>query len=500
MMDLSQSQIQSQIQTLSQKQIQSLEILSYGAGDLREAVYRAVEDNPALVITKDPFSGGVDTGALKGASSRKFSDGTRTVSAKRISMDAERASDHFSAALDAHADERESLQEHLLSQFRVIPLSPSELKLGEKLIYNLDSRGFHILSPVSLLDLNDKNQTSFCLEKVMNIIRELDPVGTCTSSTEESLLVQAKIKGGASGFTLFLLDGHLDFLDPPKADKVLLKFKNYKKEHEKMFAISSVVASYLELEPDEEDVLDSLSYIRKLDPFPARNYGTEVTKYVSADVVVEPVTDAPDSDEKENGIVVTENKAYLVRSARSMLPEISLNPDFLSLEKSEAKNSLSQEEQKVVSQGLKRARDFIDSLKFRQDTVFRAVCEIVRKQSEFFEKGPGHLVPLRQQDIAQILGVHESTISRMANSKYVQCQWGLFEVKYFFSATSLGDSSRDKVLRMIKEILSSQEPGDKKISDQKLTDMLNEKGVQVARRTVAKYRKELLNIDSSFNR
>ncbi len=494
-MDFSQSQIQSQVQVLSQKQIQSLELLSLASADLRESVFRAVEENPALVITGDSFARGVD---LKQGGA--FRDGTRTSS--RVSSAASLASDNFTAALEAHADKRQSLQEHLLSQFRVLPLSALELALGENLIRNLDSRGFHVLSPVTFLTNGRKNyeKNQALLKKVMEIIQSLDPVGTCTSSTEESLLVQARLRGNASDFTLFILDGHLDFLDPPKADRVLLKFKMFKKEKEKLFGLSEKDQHYLSLTPDEEEVEKTLSFIRTLDPYPARDYSTLETHYVSADISVEKIEDLPDSADEKDGIILTPNGAWLVKNERGVLPGIALNPEFLSLESNEDKKTLaSKDELKVVSQSLSKARDFIEALNFRENTVFRAVCRIVSHQSEFFKKGPGYLSVLKQQDIAEELGVHESTISRMANGKYLQCEWGLFELKYFFTAASLGDQSRDRVMRMIGEILLEHKNDSKKLSDQKITDLLNERGVQVARRTVAKYR-SLLNIDSSFTR
>ena len=119
-------------------------------------------------------------------------------------------------------------------------------------------------------------------------------------------------------------------------------------------------------------------------------------------------------------------------------------------------------------------------------------------QHEFFKKGPGNLAALKQKDVADILGVHETTISRMANSKYIQCQWGLFEVKYFFT-NAVSDTSKDQVLFQIKQILEEHKNDSKKLSDQKVADALAAKGINVARRTVAKYRAQL-NIESSYNR
>ena len=117
-------------------------------------------------------------------------------------------------------------------------------------------------------------------------------------------------------------------------------------------------------------------------------------------------------------------------------------------------------------------------------------------QADFFDKGPGHLLPLKMQDIAERIGVHESTVSRMASSKFIQCQWGLFPVKYFFSS-AVSDTSKDNVQRQIQEILEKN--SGKRMSDQKVCDALAQRGIKVARRTVAKYRAQM-NITSSYER
>ena len=154
----------------------------------------------------------------------------------------------------------------------------------------------------------------------------------------------------------------------------------------------------------------------------------------------------------------------------------------------------------------------------REKTVYAAVCAIVERQKLFFYKGPGHLRPLRMKDIAEAIGVHETTVSRIANGKYLQCEWGLFEFKYFFTnAVSQKDTpsaqderksgagqsnpgSKESVKHLLKIIIDKNEQkGIKKLSDAKLAELLEAEGVRIARRTVAKYRSEL-NIESSFDR
>lgn len=203
-LELKQQQKQTQVQIMSQKQIQSLELLAMGNMDLCKAVYDEAEKNPAVTVGHDRTRGP--------------SDYTRVASSTGAA--AELASENFQAALEAKADERMSLQDHLLSQFRSLRMSDAQRKIGERLIYNLNDKGFHILAPESLLDKTDPSQTPSLLEETILLIQQLDPVGTCTSGTEESLLAQARLREDAPQSALFILDGHFDFLDPPNIDRI----------------------------------------------------------------------------------------------------------------------------------------------------------------------------------------------------------------------------------------------------------------------------------------
>ena len=483
--DLSQHQTQTQQQILSQRQIQSLEILSLGSDDLREAIYKAAEENPALVVTKDTLTG----------SRLAPRDYTRV--SNRVSAAAKEASDNFAAVLEAQADERESLQEHLLQQFRVLSLPQEELDIGEKLIRNLDDHGFHILAPVSLLDSNTLPHKESLLNHSLKIIQSLDPVGTCTANTEESLLVQALHSDRAPDLALFLLNGHLDFLNPPQEQKVLKKIEAFIKEQNSLFAAKDSPYMPASGTITEDDITEALAFIRTLDPFPARNYGSAHTHFVAPDIYVEKLSEPKD---EKNPFSI-----WNIRLSKDSFPSLDLDPLFKQVA----------DKEKKVAGSVKKAEEFIEALNFRQNTLLRSANSIVRHQEEFFLKGPGHLKPFKQQDLADELGVHETTISRMANSKYIQCEWGLFELKYFFTGAvsrtkeasikntfesdASKELSRETVLFRLKQILEEHKDDKKKLSDQKISDIFAQEGIQLARRTVAKYR-DMLNIDSSYNR
>lgn len=473
-LEFQQKQIQSQIQIMSQKQIQALKLLAMNSKDLTEEIYKAAEENPALVITKDKSNW----------------DGTKISSA---TASGEVASENFQAALEAKADERESLQEHLLSQLNAMRLGATEKTLCEKLIYNLDAKGFYILAPVSLLDKKNKLQTPGLLEKCIEIVRQLEPCGVCVANTEESLLVQAEQKENAPILAIFILDGKLKFLDPPRPEKVLQKIQEYLLEQKKLFA-NSQNEKYKNLNPVIQDVEKAIDFIRTLDPFPARNFSTKEIHFISPDVYVEKIQERFQENQIEDNIVTSGKNSWNVRLAKDNFPQVSINPEFLKLAKNNAKNSSS------IKTEIKKAKDFLDTLEFRQNTLLRSCIEIVRTQTDFFLHGQGNLVPLRQQDIADKLKVHETTISRMANSKFLQCEWGLFDIKYFFTNAASKKNktiSQDKAMAELKKILNSSTG--KKMSDKKLSEELEKLGIKIARRTVAKYRNKL-NIDSSYNR
>ncbi len=467
-LDFQQKQQQSQIQIMSQQQIQSLSILSLGTDELKKAVYEEAEQNPALIV--------------KHAGSKK--ERVTSLKVGTSSRAGEQASEKYQNALEATADMRQSLQDCLLEQLNMTKLSEAEYEVGEKLIGNLDSKGYHILAPVTLLNKNDAAQTESVLFKCITLIQRFEPVGTCVKNMEESLAVQASVRDDCPATARFILDGHFDFLNPPEPDRILKKIKAYQKERKALFGLPEN-EPFLDMEVTEQDVSEALAFIRTLDPFPARNYSTQDIHYIHSDVSVVRLEEV----QKENldkGIITVKDKSWKVSLSNDFSFDLEINPAY-----TKHSDLASEKDKAVLNEGIKRAQSFISAVEMRQNTVLRACCLIVKLQHEFFEKGPGNLVPLKQLDIARIMELHESTISRMANSKYIECEWGLFDVKYFFVNAVSKDVSKDKILLEIKAILEEHKNDKKKLSDQKISDILQERGITVARRTVAKYRSSL---------
>ncbi len=473
---IKQEQRLSQVQVMSQRQIQSLEILSLGSDELREKIYSEAERNPALEIVNDTQAKEEIQSEHKADS---FSDYEHYSTTSSRSAE---ASDKFQAIIESVADERETLQDHFLSELNLLDFPDEKTREYCMLIIgNLDSKGHHILSPSSLSKDFASEEGQKLLDKCLSIVQNLEPIGCAVKDVWESLLVQAKIKGGYNHALSFLLDGHADMLNPPQSAKILKKISFYRDNIKKLFGLSpeqEAILAQTELYT-EKDIDDAISYIKTLDPNPASQFSSSPSAYIEPDVKVEKAI----SDEGE--------EYYKIELSKGLLPEVAITNDFaVAPDGKFAKNTI------------KEAKAFLNEIAFRESTLLSAVGEIVKAQRAFFDKGPRYLAPLTQKNIAEIIGVHEATISRMAAKKYLQCEWGLFELGYFFTNAVGGENStnsQEGIKVEIANILKEHAEDKKPLSDQKIADILGERGIKIARRTVAKYRASL-NINSSYTR
>ncbi len=479
-LEMSASQRMSLQQKLTPLMLQKIDILALPADDLRDRIYEEVEKNPALEIRRDASYASASTG------------------------------DAHQAFLESRPDFAASLQESLLGQLAELPLSSEERDLGERVIQNLDKRGFYIEPCKNLLKSGEPVEM---LNDVVSKIQQMDPAGVCCSGLQESLLLQAKRHPDVPALALSLLDSHFDLLQVPRPPLIARKL------NELADKIDAGVPSPVTV-PDVEEALD---FIRQLDPYPARQFTNRTEDvYASPDVIVRPAT----ADETEDG-----SGPYVVELLGKILPVACVSPSFSELA------SMPGDAGKFARESVQNAENFLSAVELRTSTVLRTAQFIVSRQRAFFDDGPGHLVPLRMLDAAEELGVHEATISRVVNGKYLRCSWGMFELRSFFTSSiqartsSAGkttpakqtpaavssapqiaaeDISRERVKFEIKKLLEENEElarialasgakPVKRLSDEKLAQKLAERGMNVSRRTVAKYRSEL-NIKSSFDR
>lgn len=470
-MKFQQRQKQKQSQKISQRQIQAISMISMDSRDLRDEIFKEASENPAIEIVSDPLA--------------------EDFSSEKIQNSSSYSSDKLQATIEAQEDNEETLQQHLMNQIQLSKLSQDEYELCRRLIYNLDKNGFFgsMLSPKSLLDKTRPVQNQKMLDDCINLIQHLDPIGTCCKSAEESLLVQAKILGNASPLTLFILNGHLDFLSPPIPEKIAKNVIAFRNDwHSKKFSTELPIDS---IKIDERAAKESLDYILKLNPRPAENYvsDTSQAEFNSPDVIltVSKVKGFLSEDEIETGkIAGTKDFYFQVKYASGVLPEIKVS------------NELS-----FDTENVEKAKAFIENLKFRENTIALQGCAIVAAQREFFEKGPKFLKPLLRKQIAQELGIHSSTVTRLSskkNSKYLQCEWGIFPISYFFGSSLKSSDGKNKISsQVIKEKIVELTENQKNLSDNELTKKLNEMGIKIARRTVSKYRQQA-GIRNSYSR
>ena len=454
--------IQEQKLKLSPQMYQSIQLMALPIQELNTRIQEELEKNPALEIVSEK-----QTLSLEEAETtvNRTSDeieyfenssdpGFTTVSGR---YDTE-AADSKQKFIEGTLSRPESLQDNLIWQLRVQRLSPREREIGELLIYNLDANGFHIEDPFRLVKPEEKP----VLKRVMEIIRTFEPEGSCTADYTESLLVQIAMDPGAPEDLPRLVGEHLPLLEKNKIKDICKRMKITEAELESL-----------------------VEYLKHFNPFPGRAYSTETVKYVIPDLMVEL---------KEGEFVIHLNDEEI--------PVLGLNSFFQSLDSD--KNNSDKDASQFVKNNLTEAKWFIRSINQRNETLLKITGAIVDFQRSFFLKGPKHLAPLTLKDIAETVSVHETTVSRISNAKYIQTEWGILPLKYFFSnsigGTSAGGTQYSKggVKEIMKEVIENYS-GDKKLSDQKIADLLKGKGISIARRTVAKYRKEL-NIDSSYTR
>ena len=372
-----------------------------------------------------------------------------------VSAAGESAANERQRFIEGALSHPETLQEHLLWQLRLQPIDAELRRICELLIQNLDEDGFH-KEPVDLLLENEDQQR---LKEALELIQRLDPAGSCAVDYMESLRIQ-----------IGLLD------DAPKG---ILKALS----HLELFERGKITEAAKKIGCTEAETRLILKKLKELSPFPGRQFsdGNIQGAYVIPDIQV---------SKKEGEFVIILNEEEI--------PVLGINPYFMKI----AGNSGDKQGRDFARENIKEARWFINSINQRNHTLLRVSRAIVEFQRPFFTDGPKYLIPLTLRDIAGELGLHETTVSRTAHGKYMQTEWGIFELRHFFSNSISGTGSKgsrhskEGVKETIREIIESEPQS---LSDLDITGILEKRGITLARRTVAKYRNELA-LGSSFER
>ena len=450
---------------------QAIRIMAMPLQDLQVTIQEELERNPALEVLEDNSTASLDAAPDGSEEESVFAESSDSgyLNGGGGSDDSKRG------FLEGALARPETLQEHLLWQLRLQPLTAQEFLLGELLVRNLDDNGFMLEAPESL----DPAAPPERLIKLMELIQGFDPPGCCTRDFTDSLLAQIRVHPHPEPGSAELVRNHMEPAERGKLGEIA-----------RAMAIS------------EQEVRSILDFVRGLDPIPGRNYSSEQVRYVSPDVIVREIGG-------EFRLLLNDEQIPVLGISRFFEQLSRDNPD--------------RELRKFVNHNLQGARWFMRSIDERNRSLLKVAHAVVEVQREFLRRGPKYLVPLTLKDVAAEVGVHEATVSRLANGKYLQTEFGIFELRYFFTNSISGAGSRGSrfsktgVKEMVREIVTGAGPTDatsgspqcsndkprsdskKPLSDSRIAEILAEKGVKIARRTVAKYRKEL-DIDSSYRR
>ena len=350
-----------------------------------------------------------------------------------------------------------SLQEMLIEQVRESAL-PEELRpIAEMLIGNIDDYGY-LKATLEELSVSTGLPAEKILE-VLKVIQSFDPPGVGARDLRECLLLQFQRSGQQNTLEYRIVDEFMEALGKRRIPEIARGTGH-----------------------DVDDVQDALERIARLEPRPGRAFLPDNDQYILPEVFVH----------RDDG-------EFIVTTNNEQIPHLRISNTYKDL-MSQGQNS--PEVRNYIREKIRAGKFLIKSLHQRQQTILNIAKEIVQRQREFMEKGVSCLKPLTMVQVAEVVGVHETTVSRAVSGKYMQTPQGIFEMKYFFTAgiqTASGDVSNTSVKDMIADIFK-QEDTTKPLSDQEVVRMLKEKDIVIARRTVAKYRTELNILPSNLRK
>jgi RNA polymerase sigma-54 factor len=459
-------------QRLSPQQIQLMKLLQVPTMELDQRIKQEIEENPALEEGEDKEEDDFDN------TDEEFDDDSDNDDDFDLSdyLDDD-SSDYKTQANNSSKDDEErviplsgeqSFQEKLTEQLHLLDLDDKQFLIADILIGNLDESGYLNRDLEAIVDdlafsMNvEANEDEVAI--ILSLIQELDPAGVGARNLQECLLLQIKRKqdGDIVRYTAKkILEDYFDEFTKKHYDKIAKK-----------------------LEIEDEDLKEAIDEILRLNPKPGGSMRESAKNYQQI---------IPD-------FMLFENEGRLELSINGRnAPELKVSKEYESMLRSYAEGAKASKSDKdaltFVRQKLDSAKWFIDAIKQRQQTLLLTMSAIMNYQHAYFLTGDEtKLRPMILKDIADIVELDISTISRVANSKYVQTNFGIFPLKYFFSESLSTDSGEEVSTREVKKILSEAIEAEEKrnpLTDEKLMDLLNERGYNIARRTVAKYREQL---------
>ncbi len=430
---------------------QAIKLLQLSNFDLHQEVVQMLESNPMLELEE-----------AADEQEKEFSAQV-TVS--------ENWQDHYPSAyggsswhgepfdFEAGSSEEDSLQDHLLWQLNLTPMSDRDRSIALAIIDAIDVNGMLSVDLDSILAGFDPESHISPDEAlaVLHRIQQFDPIGVGSRNLAECLLLQ------------------LDQITDPELERPTAHAKVLVKDHLDLLASHDYSQLKRRTRLHEAELGESIRLIESLNPRPGAHISPATAGYVVPDVVV--------SRDAVSG-------AWRVDLNPDSAPRIRINQDYAAL----ASRSGNGDDMSYLRSNLQEARWFLKSLQSRNETLIKVATKIVEHQQDFLENGEEAMKPLVLHDIAEAVDMHESTISRVTTQKYMHTPRGVFELKYFFSShvsTASGGECSSTAIRAIIRKLIAEENASKPLSDSKITALLQQRGINVARRTIAKYRESL---------
>ncbi len=481
-------QRQSLQQKLSPQQIQYIKLLQLPTLALEQRIKAEMEINPLLEEGEEEDEDAQEESEDEGPSDETANDADDTPESGED--DTEDSDDYnwedflnssedlygYKAQVDTDDDDdREipvaaglSMAEHLKNQLPFLDLNETQELIAEQIIGSIDEDGYLRRTMESIIDDIVFNYGEMVeesdVERVLKRIQTLDPVGIACRDLRECLLVQ--------------LRGRPDDVEGRDAAIAMLE-KAYKD-----FTMKHFEAIKRKLRISDEELKEAFDLVQHLNPKPGEGEFTAAQNYITPDFTVRFVDD-------ELIVLLNSGNAPELRISKSYLGML----EKLSADKKRGgKSDIDGETKSFLKNKLESARWFINSINQRRNTMIKVMNAIVSLQEEFFKFGEGNLKPMILKDIAEMIDMDISTVSRVVNGKYVQTEFGVYELKYFFSeglSTESGEEVSNKEVKAIIEGIIAEEDKKKPLSDQKIANMLDKKGFNIARRTVTKYREQL---------
>jgi len=361
-------------------------------------------------------------------------------------------------SLEATLTKGRDLNQHLLEQLRMADCLPEERAAAAHVIGNLNKDGYLCASDEELAA--ESGCDLELIRRAVELVQSFDPPGVAARNLSECLLIQLANRGQDESLAARICRRHLDKIERRKYEQTA------KEEGVSL-----------------EDVYQAVHLIQSLEPRPGRAFADEAARYIVPDIYVY----------KDSG-------EYVIVLNEEGLPRLRVNPYYLRLLQDNGGKDAP--DRAYLTERLKAASWLIKSIHQRQQTIYKVTASIVKFQREFLEKGIDYLRPLTLKEVAADIGMHESTVSRVTNNKYVHTPQGVYELKFFFTTaikTGEGEVSSSAVKQRIRSLIM-EEPPDNPLSDQRIVEILKAEGVDIARRTVAKYRESMKILPSSQRR